>query len=105
MKRFWLGFFGLLSIAIVDCSPPSKPEFSGPELVRRLGCLACHGLGDSVPQGASWLDGKGSKLTRQELEVSLTHPRRRHPGAKMPSYAYVRQGELEALVRYLESLK
>lgn len=105
MKKSWLGFVGLVPVVILACSSPSKQEFSGPDLARRLGCLACHGLEGSVATGASYLDGIGGRLSRLELEESLTHPRRRRPGVKMPSYAYVRPGELEALMRYLESLK
>jgi cytochrome c2 len=100
-----LGFAGLVSLVMLACGSPSQPEFSGPELVRRLECLACHGLGGSVAAGGSYLDGIGSRLSRPELKESLTHPRRRQPGIKMPSYAYMRPEELETLVGYLESLK
>lgn len=76
-----------------------------PDLAKRLGCFACHavkGVGGnlSVP-----LDGVGARLSRQKLQVALSHPRQLHPGAKMPSYAYLPAAEQEVLVHYLEGLK
>ena len=35
----------------------------------------------------------------------LTQPRQLHPGAKMPSYAYLPGAERQALVDFLENLK
>ncbi|MBM4295173.1 MAG: c-type cytochrome [Deltaproteobacteria bacterium] len=105
LKKSWLGFVGPALAVILACSSPSEQEFSGPELIGRLGCLACHGLGGSAAAGGFYLDGIGSRLSRPALKESLTHPRRRRPGVKMPSYAYVRPGELEELVGYLERLK
>jgi mono/diheme cytochrome c family protein len=80
-------------------------EPQGAELARRLGCFACH-----FPEGpqagrAAPLDGVGSRLTPRQLRLALTFPRRLHPRAKMPSYAYLPAPEQEALVQYLESLK
>lgn len=104
-KVYRLGLAALVLVFIPACGSPPPKEFSGAELVQRLGCLACHGLADSAAAGASYLDGIGSRLSREELTESLTHPRRRKPRVKMPSYAYVRPGEIEALVAYLERLK
>jgi len=35
----------------------------------------------------------------------LLQPRRLYPGAKMPSYAYLLEGERQALLDFLERLK
>jgi hypothetical protein len=75
------------------------------ELAGRLGCFACHSLKGPEKKPAASLDGIGARLTPQELETAITYPRRLHPKAKMPSYAYLPPTEQEALVKYLESLK
>ncbi len=61
------------------------------DLARRLGCFACHAAGPGHP--AASLDGVGSRLSREQLQVALTQPRRLHAGAKMPSYAYLPTAE------------
>jgi hypothetical protein len=76
-----------------------------PDLARRLGCFACHALNGPGGNLAAPLDGVGSRLSPQQLQIALTYPRKIHPGAKMPSYAYLPLREQEALVRYMESLK
>jgi hypothetical protein len=80
-------------------------EPQGAELAGRLGCLACHPLAGPGGRGATALDGIGVRLTPGELGLSLAYPRQRHPGAKMPSYAYLPPLEQAALVKFLESLK
>jgi cbb3-type cytochrome oxidase cytochrome c subunit len=76
---------------------------AGEELAGRLGCFACHGQGPG--HLAPSLDGVGSRLTREQLQVVLVQPRRLYPGAQMPSYAYLPEGERQALLDFLERLK
>ena len=78
-------------------------EGAAPDLARRLGCFACHGAGRNYP--ARSLNGVGARLSREQLHVVLGQPRRLHPGAKMPSYAYLPAGERRALVDFLAALK
>ncbi len=80
-------------------------DISGPDLAGRLGCFACHALHGQGGKNASPLDHIGSRLTPGDLKIALTHPRRRLPGAKMPNYDYLRPEELQALLRYLRSLR
>lgn len=80
-------------------------EAGGFDLARRLGCFACHSWQESGGGQASRLDGVGSRLTPGDLQKILTYPRQLHPGAKMPSYAYLRPGEMKALVDFLRSLR
>jgi mono/diheme cytochrome c family protein len=100
-----------LALALLLAGPGSQAQTQGPqgpqgaELAGRLGCLACHSLNGQGGKLALPLDGVGARLTPQELGVALTHPRQRHPRAKMPSYAYLPPLEQAALVKYLESLK
>ena len=77
----------------------------GPELAGRLGCLACHSLKGQGGKLAVALDGVGGRLTTRELGIALAYPRRRHPRAQMPSYAYLPLMEQEAVVKFLETLK
>lgn len=81
------------------------PEPRIPDLARRLGCFACHALNGAGGNLALPLDGVGARLAPQKLQIALTYPRQLHPGAKMPSYAYLPPQEQEALVKYMESLK
>lgn len=94
---------GLALAGALAASP--APEVSGPELARRLGCWACHSLQGRGGQRASPLDFIGARLSPEELQEVLTHPRSRRPRAKMPSYAHLRPWEMQALVDYLKSLE
>ncbi len=75
------------------------------DLANRLGCFACHSLHGQGGNLAAPLDGAGTRLSPQQLQIALAYPRQLHPLAKMPSYAYLPPAEQEALVHYLESLK
>jgi mono/diheme cytochrome c family protein len=76
-----------------------------PDLATRLGCFACHAVKGEGGHFALTLDGVGTRLPPQKLQIALTYPRQLHPGAKMPSYAYLPAAEQEALVNYLQNLK
>lgn len=93
-----------LSLAWACGTGPAR-ERSGPELARRLGCFACHAFKGQGGDGAVDLGGVGARLFPAELQTSLSHPRQRHPGARMPSYAYLRPEERQALLTYLAGLK
>ena len=95
---------GGLGLALA-CSVGPARQPPGAELASRLGCFACHALNGRGGKLAAPLDGLGRRLSRPDLEVMLTFPRRLHPGAKMPSYAYLPPPEREALADYLQSLK
>lgn len=90
---------GALALA-GSCSPTPPGKLEARELAQRLGCFACH-----APKAkggvAAPLDGIDARLSPQDLHLVLTYPRRLHPGAKMPSYAYLPREEREALVDFL----
>jgi mono/diheme cytochrome c family protein len=90
---------------ILACGLSAAPaqEAAVPDLARRLGCFACHGQGRNYP--AHSLDGVGARLSRGQLQVALAQPRKLHPGAKMPSYAYLTATERQTLVDFLANLK
>jgi cbb3-type cytochrome oxidase cytochrome c subunit len=98
-----LAGLGLCLLFSVATAPGS--EVAAPDLVQRLGCLACHSLqGRGGKEGAS-LDQIGARLGPEDLQAFLIRPRSRLPQAKMPSYAHLRPWEMRALVDYLASLK
>jgi hypothetical protein len=112
--KLWPGLLAGLGLSLaLACGPGPPREISGPDLARRLGCFACHVLNgqggrQEGPQGenrAPSLDGIGARLSLRELETSLSHPRRRHPGARMPSYDYLRPQEKQALLDFLGGLR
>jgi cbb3-type cytochrome oxidase cytochrome c subunit len=104
--KIWAGLLaglGLMLACSWTSAPP--PKFSGRDLAHRLGCLACHSLGGQGGAIASPLDGVGARLSPGELSIMLTHPRQLRPKVKMPSYAYLRPQEQQALIEFLLSLK
>ena len=97
-----------VALAFLLACPGSRaqaPGPPGPELAGRLGCLACHSLQGQGGKLAAPLNGVGGRLTPRELGIAIAYPRQRHPGAKMPSYAYLPPMEQEALVNFLKTLK
>jgi mono/diheme cytochrome c family protein len=98
---------GLALGVVLACSWSSAPaqDAPGAELARRLGCFACHALHGQGGHRAAALDGIGTRLTPRQLRLAITFPRRLHPRARMPSYAYLPPAEQEALVHYLETLQ
>ncbi len=101
-----LGGLGLGLVVWLGTAPLSALFAQGApasDLARRLGCFACHAAGPG--HAAASLIGVGSRLSREQLQVALTQPRRLHPGAKMPSYAYLPEGERQELLDFLTNLK
>lgn len=96
----------VLGVALaLACNAVPAREPTGAELAGRLGCCACHALHGRGGKLAPPLDGIGSRLSRQDLQVMLTYPRRLHPGARMPSYAYLPPAAREALADFLQTRK
>jgi hypothetical protein len=97
-----------LALAVLLAGAGIRAQTRGPqgaEMAGRLGCLACHALNGSGGKLAAPLDGVGARLTAGELAIAIAYPRQRHPGAKMPSYAYLPPREQAALAEFLQNLK
>jgi mono/diheme cytochrome c family protein len=78
---------------------------SGAHLFQGLACCGCHAIqGQGSTEGPD-LDGVGSRLSRQELEVQLKTPRRRRCDSQMPSFAFVRPQESHNLLDFLQASK
>jgi mono/diheme cytochrome c family protein len=90
---------------LAACTWAAAQDPWAPDLARRLGCFACHSLGGWGGKTAAPLDRVAARLAPAQLHIVLTHPRKLHAGAKMPSYAYLPAEERQALVDFLQSLK
>ena len=98
-----LGGLGFGLVVWWGAAPLFAQGAPAPDLARRLGCFACHAAGPG--HLAAPLDGVGSRLSREQLQVALTQPRQLRAGARMPSYAYLPAGERQVLVDFLANLK
>jgi mono/diheme cytochrome c family protein len=73
---------------------------SGQDLVKRLNCQGCHTLAGQGGKLGSTLNKVGQRLAPEAIKKQLVLP----PGG-MPNFAYLKPGELEAVVTYLSGLK
>jgi cbb3-type cytochrome oxidase cytochrome c subunit len=87
--------------------PASEPATLSPgwDLYQRLSCRGCHSLQGRGSDLGPVLDRVGGRLSREELETQLLTPRRRQADSLMPSFAYVRPCELQALVDFLQKVE
>jgi cbb3-type cytochrome oxidase cytochrome c subunit len=77
----------------------------GEEVFALLACRACHSLtGQEGKKGPS-LGRVGQSIPVKAIQEQLQTPRRRHPASRMPSFAFVRSDDFQALLDYLTSLK
>ena len=95
----------LATLGLFLASAAAAQEPRAADLAGRLGCFACHALRGQGGKVAAPLDGAATRLNPEQLETVLTHPRRLHPGAKMPGYAYLPPEERQALVDFLQDVK
>jgi mono/diheme cytochrome c family protein len=103
--RLTTALVACLGLTLAGSSGAPAQSATGAELAGRLGCFACHALHGRGGRLAAALDGAGRRLSRPELEVILTYPRRLYPEARMPSYEYLPPAERQALADFLETLK
>lgn len=82
----------------------AKTMPTGPELIKSVGCLACHewqGLGRLTAFGGSKLDAIASRRTRNWLDRWLQQPASINPGHRMPVFhlsGAERQQIIQALI-------
>ena len=111
-----VGYAVLVGALIYLKPPPVRFAYAetastraGERIFRREGCLTCHELfGNGTSYGPA-LDGAGSRRDLPWLRDYLRSPR---PGVgdktyrlRMPAYATLEAGELDALVSYLGALR
>lgn len=96
MMPWSLLVLGLIGFCL-DVSQAQGP--SGPDLVKRLNCHACHALaGKGGNRGPSW-DGLGRRRSPEAIRKQIVSPT-----GRMPNFAHLKPEELTALVEYLSSL-
>jgi cbb3-type cytochrome oxidase cytochrome c subunit len=108
LRRLALGIALLLILlgetGLTAGHPAADPASLGHDLYQRLSCHGCHALQGRGGEVGPTLDRVGSRLAREELETQLLTPRRRQANSRMPSFAFVRPLELQALLDFLHSL-
>lgn len=95
-----LGWGAAAAILLMTVAPVWPQDFTGEELAHRLGCRACHTWQGRGGTRAPSLDGVGQRLNRPELERRLTST----PSRRMPSFAFLRPQDWQALLTFLEGL-
>ena len=94
---------------------PPVADARGQEVLQQ-NCAACHSVARSVPPAVIGpelgLLGNRTSLgagivdhTPENLKAWIKDPASMKPGVKMPSFPQLSEGDLDALVRYLEGLK
>lgn len=99
MSRSWCAAI-VVPLLLLWTAPGRSGDFSGEELAQRLGCRACHTWQGAGGRRGPALDGVGQRLSRPELERRLTST----PSRRMPSFAFLRPQDWQALLTFLEGL-
>jgi mono/diheme cytochrome c family protein len=94
-----------LSLVLSLPSLAAGDQARGKELVNSSGCKGCHKIDGKGGTLGPDLDGVGKRLSAAEILKQLKNPKARNPSSMMPSFSYLPQKDLQALVNYLESLK
>lgn len=94
------------SIEEVDStySNSARAIAAGEEVVKSVGCLACHSVGGLGSDFAPELDNVGSKVTPNFLRQWISDPKSYDPDTAMPSLRLT-ESEVDDAVAYLMSLK
>lgn len=87
---------------------PQPPDFDSPkslgqDLYRRLSCHGCHTVQGQGGDLGPALDGVGRRLSPADLETQIATPRRRLAASRMPSFAFLRPLEFQALLDFVAS--
>ena len=75
------------------------------EAIFRQKCTGCHSLGGEGGKYAPDLAQIGALRDRKYLENKLKNPRKTNSSSIMPSFTYLSEHELKALVTFLQSLR
>ena len=87
-----------------DSADTSSMLILGKQVVDEERCRTCHSIG-GVGNRRHHLDGVGSRLTEQETRTWIIAPREMKPGVIKPAYGHLPQAQIDALVKYIMSLK
>lgn len=97
MKQWIILIIGC--ILLLGMSSVQAQEPSGPDLVKRLGCLGCHALAGKGGDRAPRWDGVGQRLSPEAIKKQIVSPQ-----GRMPNFAHLKPDELNALTQYLSGL-
>lgn len=104
MKTLWQKYctnaivallFFLLPFFLSGCSPKGK------ELFTKYGCINCHGFENNENVLGSDLRDLKKRTTREWLKSKIKNPKLYVSDSQMPSFAYLSDRELDALVSYI----
>ena len=98
-------FVAALSLVLALPALAAGNNARGKELINSSGCKGCHKIDGKGGALGPALDGVGKRLSAAQLRQKLVNPKAKNPSSMMPSFSYLPQKDLQALVDYLERLK
>lgn len=97
-----------LGVAALGAQTPDPQVEKGKEVFTQMKCLLCHKLGDKGGKLAPVLDEVARRRDAESMRRLLTDPDKEMKDpqykVKMPTFPF-KDGELDALVAYLQTLK
>lgn len=75
----------------------------GREIFRSVGCTGCHAA-EGVGRSRLPIDGVGARLSPDTLRAWVVDPRSVDPSVRKPAYDHLPEGDVDALVAYMQSL-
>ena len=91
-----------VSAPVAELAPALE---EGREVYAAQGCAACHRVGNAGGTAGPDLSKIGAARDAEWLKRFITDPAEVNPGSPMPPYATLSSEDLDAMVRYLLSLK
>ncbi len=79
-------------------------ENPGLDLVKGLGCRACHLIVDRGGNAGPSLDGLSQRMTRTQLQKAIAHQRTQSSPQALPHYSHLTGRELRLLTDFLSGL-
>lgn len=74
----------------------------GALLFRELGCINCHSFqGQGGAMGPD-LTAVSARMSREEIGRYIKNPEQENPGTRMPAFADLGKGELQAIIDFLD---
>ena len=94
---------GAAMLLMAGTATASDDEARGRELINSLGCKGCHQVEGAGGKLGPSLDDIGERYNKEEIAKHITDPKSFNPNSMMPSYGHLKEEDLEALVKYLDT--
>ena len=112
LRHFWLmgglamlwAYLAVGAGAFASANPDPSPRELGQDIFQRLACHGCHSPSSPASHQGPDLGQVGQRLGPADLLTQLSTPRQRRADSRMPSFAFVRPHEIQALLEYVQSL-